>query len=274
LLGADVQVADPQAPVRVAHRRIADHEVYFVINDSAKPWSGELGFAASGGERWDPASGRRVGAIADGPYSLALEPYGAALFRFARCLPPRRRPIAGGGLPNLSLTRVAPVEPTTPHGEFVRAELARDAACSTSDAPAWRATARLTKGQVDTFLFSQFHYPKGLDLSTADCLAIETWVPAGQRTPSRLLVILREDQGGDFLADTGRSLSGPARELSYVPLSRFQHAGWSKDDDGVLDLRRVSDISIGWGGYLGTEGEEIRFSVALPQVGALGMPGR
>jgi hypothetical protein len=35
----------------------------------------------------------------------------------------------------------------------------------------------------------------------------------------------------------------------------FRLAGWSKDDDGVLDPKRVACIRIGWGGYYGTEGE-------------------
>jgi hypothetical protein len=274
VLAADVKVADPRAPVRVTHRRLANHEVYFVINDSVQPWSGSMDFAAGRGERWDPATGRMAEAVAGGPVQLALAPYGAALFRFAESVLPRRRAIAGGSLPNLSLKPVPRVEPTLPHGEFVRSELTRDESSSTPEVPAWQATGTLTKSQVDTFLFAQFHYAQPLDLSVADCLAIESWVPSGQKTPSRLLVILHEDGGGDFLADTGRSLSGPGHERSYVPLSRFQHAGWSKDEDGVLDAKRVTDIRIGWGGYLGTEGEKVRFSVALPQAGAIRNPGR
>jgi hypothetical protein len=269
LLDPDVKVADPRAPVRVTHRRIANHEIYFVVNDSSRPWSGAVSFAAGQGERWDPGTGRRVEAVRNGSVQLALEPYGAALFRFSQVSRPRRRAIAAGPLPNLSLRPVPHVEPTTPHGEFVRSELTRDESSSRPEVPAWQATGTLTKGQVDTFLFAQFHYAQPLDFSSADCLAIESWVPPGQKTPSRLLVILHEDGGGDFLADTGRSLSGPAHERSYVPLNRFQHAGWSKDDDGVLDAKRVSDVRIGWGGYLGTEGEKVVFSVALPELGAL-----
>jgi hypothetical protein len=41
-----------------------------------------------------------------------------------------------------------------------------------------------------------------------------------------------------------------------------------------LDAKRVSDIRIGWGGYLGSEGEAVEFSVALPQIGTLSFPGR
>jgi len=154
------------------------------------------------------------------------------------------------------------------HGEFVRAEVGPDAAPATK-APVWQASAVLTKGKVDTFLFAQFHYAQPLDWSAADFLALETWVPDGQSTPNQLLVILHEQDGGDFVVETGRSLAAPGHERRSIPLSRFQLAGWSTDADGVLDLKRVTDIRIGWGGYLGTEGEEIQFSVALPQVGSV-----
>ena len=155
------------------------------------------------------------------------------------------------------------------HGEFVRAELAPDAVHRRDGSAAWRAAAGLTRGKVDTHLFLQFHYPQSLDLSDADCLAIESWVPDGQSTPSELLVILNEAGGGDFLAETGRSLAAPGAERTFVALSRFQLAGWSKDADGVLDPKSVADIRIGWGGYFGAENEKVQFSVALPQVGTV-----
>ena len=122
---------------------------------------------------------------------------------------------------------------------------------------------------MDTHLFLQFHYSQPLDLSDADCLAIETWVTDGQSTPSQLLVILHEEGGGDFIAETGRSLAAPGQERTFVTLSRFQLAGWSKDADGILDLKRVSDIRIGWGGYFGVENEIIQFSVTQPQAGSV-----
>jgi len=275
LLEPDAKVTKAKSPLRVTHRRLDDREVYFLINDSNKPWAGEVSFAANGqGERWDPATGRMTQRVTTSTVKLDLQPYGAAFFRFAAMRPPRQRAIVGGALPNLSLRFVPKIEPSAPRGEFVRGDIAPDAARSRADSPAWRAVARLTKTKVDTHLFVQFRYTQPLDFSDADCLAIETWVPDGQATPNQLLVILHEDGGGDFLAETGRSLAAPGGERSFIPLSRFQLAGWSKDADGVLDLKRVSDIRIGWGGYLGTEGETIQFSVALPQVGSLKSNGK
>jgi hypothetical protein len=34
---------------------------------------------------------------------------------------------------------------------------------------------------------------------------------------------------------------------------------------GELDLSKVASISVGWGGYLGSEGEQIIFAVRPPQ---------
>ena len=270
LLEPDVAVAPAKSPVRVTHRRLDDREVYFLINDSPKPWAGEVRFAAAGdGERWDPATGRRVAAVEAGAAKLELAPYGAAVFRFAAARPPARRPGAGVAWPELSWRPVPRAEPVVRHGEFVRGNLALDPAHSRADSPAWQATAILTKTRVDTHLFTQFHYAQPLDLKGADCLAIETWVPAGQTTPNQLLVILHEEGGGDFLAETARPLAAPGRQDSVVPWSRFHLAGWSKDADGELDLTRVSEIRIGWGGYLGAEGEQIQFSVARPRTGSI-----
>ncbi len=270
LLGPDVKVAETKSPLRVTHRRLDDHEVYFVINDSAKPWTGQVDFAATGvGECWNPATGQREEILNAGGARLSLEPYGATFVRFASAKPPQRRTVTQGLLPSLVLNVVPDVEPAMGHGEFVRAELAPDAARSRSGSPAWQAAGVLTKAQVDTHLFLQFHYPQPLDLSDADCLVLETWVPDGQSTPSQILVILHEEGGGDFLAETGRFLAAPGRERTFIALSRFQLAGWSKDADGVLDLKRVGDIRVGWGGYFGAEHEKVQFSVALPQVGTV-----
>ena len=270
LLEPDVQVAQARSPLRVTHHHLDDHEVYFVINDSAEPWTGQVDFAATGaGEHWNPATGKRQETLTAGTAQLSLEPYGAALFRFASAKPPRRHTIAGGQLPNLILRAVPPAEPIMGHGEFVRAELTPDTAHSGTGSPAWQADAVLTKGKVDTYLFLQFHYPQPLDLNDADCLVIDTWVPDGQSTPSQLLVILHEEGGGDFIAETGRSLTDPGWERTFVTLSRFQLAGWSKDADGVLDVRRIEDIRIGWGGYYGAEQEKVQFSMALPKIGSV-----
>ncbi len=265
--------AGGRSPLRATHRRIEGREIYFVINDSARPWAGRVEFAAEGeGERWSLATGRCEDRFRGGAGELSLEPWDAAVFRFTTPRPPARRPLGAGALPGLGFRTLAPAAPTLLRGEFVRAEL-RPAAGPTTNAPAWEVAAALTRGRVDTWAFAQFHFSPPLDLSAADCLALETWVPEGQTTANQLLVLLREEGGGDFFAETGRSLAGPGWERSFLPLERFQLAGWSRDPDGELDRTRISDLRVGWGGYLGTEGEQVRFRLAPPQIGAR-MPGK
>jgi len=270
LMQQDVKVREARSPLRVTHRRVENREVYFIINDSDKPWAGQVEFRATGtGERWNPATGGMEESLAASATRLTLEPYGAAFFRFTTAKPPQRRALDRGVLPSLSLRTLPETEPTVTHGEFVRAELTTGTAHARAGSPAWQAVAVLTKAKVDTHLFTQFRYPEALDLSDADCLAIETRIPEGQTTPNQLLVILHEEGGGDFIAETGRSLASPGREDTLVALNRFKLAGWSQDADGILDLRKVGDIRIGWGGYFGAEGEKVQFSVALPQVGVV-----
>ena len=269
-LEADVKVSGTKAPIRITHRHVEGREIYFVINDSASSWAGVLSFAAEGpGERWDPATGRMTEAVKADAVNLELGPYGASLFRFAAARPTKKMPVSDGALPGLVLNSTGKTTPSIQHGAKVHAEIVEDPNLSRTNAPVWRATSVLTKGQVDSYLFVSFHYAQLLDLSSADSLVLDTWVPDGQRTPNRWLVILHEEGGGDFIADTGRSLATPGQERTFISLNRFQLAGWSKDKDGVLDLKRVRDIRIGWGGYFGVEHESVQFSVALPQIGSI-----
>lgn len=271
VLERDVQVAELGSPVRATHRRIDGHEVFFLINDSPRTWEGEVKVAAGGrGERWDPAGAEVAGTNLNSRVTLRLEPYGAVGLRFPEARTPARHPARSGALPNLIVSPTPAVTPTVSCGEFVRSKLALDEARATKDQPAWRASATLTKGQVDTFLFVRFNQPAPVDLSGADCLVIDTWVPQGQRTPSQILVIVQEQGGGDFLASSGRPLGEAGHVRVFLPFSRLEQAGWSQDADGLLDRSRVGDIRVGWGGYLGTEGETIEFSVAVPQVGRVG----
>lgn len=268
VLEADVQTEDARAPVRVTHRRIEGHEVYLVINDSAEPWTGRLTLSTEGpGERWNLATGIQEDPLPNGDTRLSLEPYGATVLRYPAARLPRRLPVGASALPRHRLSEVSAVKPSVIRGEFVQAELTPDSTRSTSERPVWQARATLTKSQVDTFFFAQFHHAPSLDWTGVDHVELESWVPEGQSTPSQLLVILHEEGGGDFLVETGRSLAGAGPERTFLPLDRFQLAGWSKDADGRLDPKRIQDIRIGWGGYLGSTGERIAFSVAAPRLG-------
>jgi hypothetical protein len=117
---------------------------------------------------------------------------------------------------------------------------------------------------VDTFLFTSFEYPAGIDITGAEGLFFESGVPEGQAMRSQLLMILRETDGSDYIASTGRALSSAGWARSYVPISNFQLAGWSADENGRLDLDALGRVSLGWGGYLGKEGETVEFEFVRP----------
>lgn len=195
---------------------------------------------------------------------MNLPAYGGVLLRFSAARLPKRFPIQNDALPGLDLRDLPEVSPRVGRGEFVREELAQET--HNGNRPAWRAKAVLAKSNVDTYLFLSFPYTPPQDLRGADCIVLDTWVPTGQRTPTQLLVILHEQSGADYLAATGRALGAPGHEQTCVSLNRFQLAGWSSDKNAHLDPSSVAEIRIGWGGYLGAQGEQIEFTLAQPRI--------
>ncbi|MCC6145725.1 MAG: hypothetical protein IT368_18110 [Candidatus Hydrogenedentes bacterium] len=257
LLDQDVHITPPDGPVRVTHRRIDGHEVYFLVNNSGESWTGAATFRAVGaGEAWDPASGTMSPLSSPEQVPVVLGPYGAMLYRFAEARPPLRKTGGDGALPALETRPLPAVPPTVGHGEFVEGGVTPEAET------AWHASARLTKGATDTHLFLSFTYPEPIDLSSDLCIVFDTIVPDTQRTPTAILVIARDVHGNEYLASTGRSLGTPGMQRSYVSRTQFERAGWSPVTADAFDWSAVTDFRIGWGGYLGLEGEIIAFTVA------------
>lgn len=258
--------------LRVTRRRIEGREVYFLVNDSRAVWRGEIGLpgAQGPGRWWDPATGTSRKMPDPRRISLELEPHGAGFLTFAKVPLPARRPVAPGRLPGMASQPLHVRPPALGHGEFVRGELGEAADAAPGDGRRWETKATLTKSQVDTFLFVRLPLEDPASLAKAEWLEVESWVPAGQRAPAQLLVILQEEGGGDFLAETPRSLGVAGRERTFIPLNRFQLAGWSQDADGVLDPARVREVRVGWGGYYGFAGERLEFDLAVPRFGPAG----
>ncbi|WP_165220191.1 glycosyl hydrolase [Aquisphaera insulae] len=263
---SDLVVAGDAANLRLTHRRGDSQDWYFLINDSPRPWAGELSLPASAGgiTTWDPADGKIRAATDGSRIPISLESYGATLLRTSATLPGARKPMTSGTLPSLTLTPLNPGEPTVGHGEFVRADLRPMGASAAGGPSRYAARGRLTKGGVDVHLFVQFRFDGPRSLSPTDCLVLDVTVPPGQAAATELLVFLHEADGGDFLASAGRSLATPGRIRSIIPVSRFQRFEGAKDGDGILDLSRIGAVSVGWGGYKGAEGEAIEFEVEPP----------
>ncbi|GMV95002.1 MAG: hypothetical protein AMXMBFR82_47800 [Candidatus Hydrogenedentota bacterium] len=262
LLVPDMRVGEKDAPLRVTHRRIDGREVYFVINDSGEPWEGVLDFAARGaGEQWDPATGTMNPLSSPNGVPAKLGPYGAMLYRFDEAQRPERKAAAEGSLPGLKLSAFPTTQPTVGMGEFV------DGVIEQTAGGAWHAKARLTKGEVDTHLFVSYSYEDPLDLHSAVCFVLDTTAPDGQSAPTPLRVIVRDAHGAEYIANTDRSMGAPGTQRSYVSLTLFERAGWSQAQTSAFDWSAVTAIRIGWGGYHGSEGETIAFTLSPLQVG-------
>jgi hypothetical protein len=258
LLERDAACADAKAPIRVTRRRIQGHDVYFAINDSDTAWEGEIHFCGQGvSEQWDPATGTMTRLTKGRQVPIQMAAYGAMFFRTATANAAKRLP----GDPHAALSMTCTPLPATPtpgvsRGQFVESKLSGD------DNSGWHAEATLTKGQVDTFLFLNFAYATPLDLTTCEGLAIDASVPPGQSTPAELLVFLQLASGDRFLGGTGHYLNSPGSHRLYVMFSQFRPFGTTA---GQLDLSQVASVSVGWGGYLGMDGEQIRFTAKPPQ---------
>ena len=256
----DARNGDPKSPIKITHRRIDQHDVYFAINDSAAPWSGMVQFPGRGvSEQWDPATGTMTPLAAGTNVTLQLGPYGGMLWRAPEIAAPPR--IRGGKFAAPDFV-IATLPVGAPHiGKAQSVEFAQSGNAQTG----WIAAATVTKGGVDTHLFCSFRFPQPQDLHASDGLVIDTAVPAAPQAAVELLIQLHTSDGNAYLAGTGRLLNAPGPHRSHVLFSQFHRAGWMKGPDVPLDLAKVTAISAGWGGHIGVEGEKMAFTIMPPQ---------
>ena len=171
----------------------------------------------------------------------------------ADCLP-------DGALPGLTLLPLPLVQPSAGKGEFVDGNIQQDTNGG------WRSTARVTKSDVDTFLFATFAFEKPLDLRDAVCLVVDTTVPDGQRAATPLRIIAQDKNGIEYLANTDRPLNASGAMRNFIILDEFERAGWSKPAPAEFDWSAVTAIRVGWGGYIGTEGDTLAWTLAPLQI--------
>lgn len=111
----------------------------------------------------------------------------------------------------------------------------------------------------DCWAFPRLHLPAGLDLGKFTGLELWSYVAPGQEGTRTLDVQLVEDGGGTYWIPSVRSLSQPGWHRALVSFSSAQPTQWGPDPDGKLDLSKVRDILVGWGGYRGRVGERLVF---------------
>ena len=104
ILGPDIIVGDPAAPLRITRRLIDGRDVYLAINDSPEPWRGTVAFGqrSPAGELCDLATGTVTPLPDPTRVDLALEGWGAAVLRLSRAsrvprLSPKASPLVGSG---------------------------------------------------------------------------------------------------------------------------------------------------------------------------------
>lgn len=260
LIEPDVGVRETPSPLRITHRKIEGHDVYFIINDSDKPCKQSLSFKGEKGEIWDPKDGS-VKPLPEGKWiEMEFEPYGAIFVRFPRVKAPRR--LKPQRMEDLFRTSTPTFSaPTMVRGEFVEGEIKE---VEQRGKKAWQARGKLIKGNVDCFLFLSFHSPHPLDLGKVRHLLFNITIPKGQKSLASIFVILRDVNGIEYIADTGALLSDEGEFGLFVPLRAFNPIPWGKG--ASLDWSQITAISIGWGGYYGEEGEELYFTSTAPQL--------
>lgn len=251
----DKDMTTSETALRVTHRRVDEHDVYFVINDGRDKVETAIGLSGTGpGERWDPATGAMTPVEPGAAIRVALEPFGGALFRFSEASTPNRRPAPDSALPTMAVTALPDVDPVPGAGEFVRSTIER------TDA-GWRAVGTITKTGVDTFLFLGFNYPAPLDLSRADHLVLDVTNPEQPECGARITCLITDADDVMYMTTTRIFLRAGEPHRAFLPRSTLHRAPWSKGPDQPLDWSRIKAISVGWGGYLGQEGERVEFTL-------------
>ncbi len=264
IIAPAVTMTDQSAPIRVTHRRIGGREVFFVINDGATAWSGQVTVCASGpGEVWDPLSGERRKAAGPEGIAVSLQPYAGVALTFQKSAEPRRRALAPGDIPAVTKRTLTPSGVTHAAGRHVAA-IVRQAG------DAWEVVGTLNKGDVDTFLFAMMRFDQPISLSDSEFLTFRLSVPAGQPSAPQVLVIVTDSKGVQYWAETGRSLAASGVADLVIPLQAFSHAPFSSGPAGALDWGSVAAINVGWGGHYGKEGDRIAFTVSAPVAGRVG----
>jgi hypothetical protein len=263
----DLLIEDPNSQIKVSRRMIGDETLFFVINDSNQKWTGNLVFSNYvDGEEWSPINGVVVKNLASTLTRYTLDPYSMVFFKFKKVKAADKEisSFTNSVELDLSSVRIDCSSPRIARGEFVSATMSETTAEQDKTSHLYQCSGTLTKSEVDTWLFLIFPVNSTESLDNKTTLSFKVFIPQDQDIKGQLLVIVKEKNGGDFIAETGVYLSEVGEMIVRVPLANMQLAGWSKDEDGMLNPKAIEEIRIGWGGYLGKAGERIVFKTSPP----------
>lgn len=252
-------VAGETGVLRTAHRRTAQGDVFFVLNDSGATWSGAVALDGSPDVTvWNPRVGLSSSA-SGAAVPLDLPPYGALLLTTPTPVTGRVAPLAHGAFkPRLVPFTVAPQEVTLSKGTFV-------SGTATPGAEGWyRVDTTLTKGDVDTFAFLQRRYDRAPFSARAKGVGFSVRVPASTGGQAMYGVFLRTRDGTLWYARGGVSLSEKGTTEVSAAFNAFGVHG-KGGTAGRLDPREIVQINFGYGGYFGRAGEKVVFEVSAPR---------
>ena len=245
--------------LRVAHRRTARGDVFFVLNDTESPWSGAVALACDVPVRvWDP----RTGSVRPAGGEVALDLPGYAGVLLTTEVP------VDGALASVDAAAFVPrlaaiAEPVQSihlgKGQFVKGG-------SKPLADGWdRVDVELTRSNVDTFAFLSRVYAKSPFSAASKGVGFHVRVPetTGGNTQSGVFLVTRD--GSQWYAQGHVPLSKKGEAEVVCAFGEFALHG--KPRGGPAKTFRPEDVvrvNFGFGGYFGQEGEKVSFMVSRP----------
>jgi hypothetical protein len=262
IIEKDVKIKEETSPLRITHRKIEGWDIYFIINDSDKACKNSLSFQGKEeGKILDPMDGS-IKHIEKGEWvEIEFAPYDAKFVVFPEIEKPKRLLPTENERALLNIKALQHSGQLLSKGEFVQGGFERG---KIAGRDYFKTKGKLSRSNVDCFLFLSFIYSGEIDLSKASHLYFQIAIPKEQKSPAHMFTILRDSEGNESIANTGILLSDSGERELFVPLSSFSPTPWGKGKPA--DLGKISAISIGWGGYYGEAGEELQFSTTPPHI--------
>lgn len=242
-------------PVRVAHRRTSDGDVFFVMNDSARPYRGSARICGDPEDvtLWNLSDGSFVPAprTPGGRVKVTLPPFRACVLTTKTACEPRRRPTAEKPRPRPDLLATKP------------ASSLRNLAADVAKADVgWSATSVVKETDRDSFHFlvwSLASAPLGPDDAG---IRVTVEVPEDCAVAPHLGVFLEVPQVALFFCGSMQSLGQKGVWTVEFPFAKFR----PHRSRGAFSPEDVLGLRVGFGGFKAPAGTRTSFVVRSVEV--------
>ncbi len=248
-------------PLRTAHRRTEDGDVFLIINDNDKAWDGSIVLATNATATiWNPEDGTTaLASIQDNAFKLQINPYAAKIITTTEPLNPIRR------YPSEIVTLPQVVEIDKKPDSITNSARQNDLE-STIEPQAdgtVKASATVKTTNVDTFQFVSFNYDESPFKADQQGIFFELSIPDGQPHAPNVFCFVRNKEKTPFLATTQYTFAVPSKKVQvFIPFSQFGAHGHNINK---IEAKDITSIQIGWGGYFGVKGQTIDFITSPPK---------